>query len=362
MANRLLWLDAIRALAAQLIVFHHFSIYGPVPKVLSQAWPEPIGWLDSYGAVAVQVFLVLSGLLTARSIAASPVPTVGSTMRALGWRYLRLFAPFYVALALVLIAAIPGRGWLNADFLPRPLDLFTLVVHGVGLYDYLGIEALTAGAWYVTMDWQLHALTAVIALGAAQARPTWRRLAFAVMVLALATASLFWINRRPAWDIQPFYFFGSFALGMAAFWLAKPQHPAERTIAILICAIAALSLVVDWRLRIAVALGVALICATALLGLGHRFDEKLRGASAGFAAAGRRMIEYFGDHAYCLFLVHFPAWVLANALFVRFTDGSQAMAALTWGAAWALSLALAFALHRLVEQPLARRRSSHAHE
>ena len=49
-------IDVLKALAAQFIVLHHFSVYGPVSDSLHAAWPWVMGMLYEYGRIAVQVF------------------------------------------------------------------------------------------------------------------------------------------------------------------------------------------------------------------------------------------------------------------------------------------------------------------
>ena len=60
MASRLFPLDALRATAAQLIVLHHLSVYGPIAEAMHRLFPLLTGWLYDYGRMAVQVFLVLA--------------------------------------------------------------------------------------------------------------------------------------------------------------------------------------------------------------------------------------------------------------------------------------------------------------
>lgn len=360
MAERFLWLDAIRALAAQIIVLHHLSIYGPVAETLAHAWPVVIGWLDDYGRMAVQVFLVLGGLLATRSVSERS-PSALWLLRALGWRYARLFVPFYVALGLVMLAAIPGRAWLVGDWVPQGASLSTVLAHLFGLFDYLGIEALTAGAWYVTMDWQLHAVALGLFFIASKLSPVsgMQTRVTSALVALLGAASLLWVNRQSEWDAQPLYFFGSFALGMASGWLIHPRDRAVRWIAMSVFAAAALALLIQWRLRIAISLSTAIVVALLFKGVGARFDTMLRGSRRGALAMLRRAIEFLGDTAYSLFLVHFAVCVLINALFARFTSASVVEALLAFVASWALSLPLAAALHRFTEDPLLRWKSRH---
>lgn len=359
-AERLLWVDAIRVIAAQLIVLHHLSIYGPVGDTLRTLLPGLIGWLDDHGRLAVQVFLVMGGWLCFRSLNWAEPLGLRAAGRSIGRRWVRLFLPFYAALGLVLLASMPGRAWLgNAAWVPGLPDLKTIVAHLSGLYDYLGIEALSAGAWYVAIDFQLHAIALLLAwlvsrfASDARGRRAW----FLGAVVGLGAISLLWVNRFPDWDIEPVYFFGSFALGMAAGGLSERADRGYRIAALVLIALTVIALLIDWRVRIALALTVMLAIAAALRGLGAAFDARFRAnaSAALLRPAGRRMM-FLSDIAYALFLVHFAVCIVANAVFVRFTDGGQIMAAIFFVAAWLCSLPVAAALHHAVERPLSTRR------
>ena len=98
--------DGLKAAAAQLIVLHHLAFYGPMAD---RAWPlAPALWsfLADQGRYAVQVFLVVGGLLTARSLAPEgslrpDLTNLHAIGRAILQRYLRLAMP---AAAAVLLA------------------------------------------------------------------------------------------------------------------------------------------------------------------------------------------------------------------------------------------------------------------
>ena len=356
--GRMLWLDAIRVIAAQLIVLHHLSIYGPVAQSVRSVAPGVIAWLDDYGRIAVQVFLVMGGFLFIRSRVWRSAPDLGAVMRALMGRWRRLFLPFYVALLFVLLASIPGQAWIGADWVPQWPDLRAVLAHVTGLYDYLGIDALSAGAWYVTIDFQLHAVALGLAWLAARSAsaPAAQQRVFLLLVVVGAGASLLWVNRRADWDFQPVYFFASFALGVAVEYLARGAGRYERLTALAILLLAMGALVIDWRLRIAVALACTVVLAAGVRGWGAAFDTWLASGPSRIRALARRSIMLLGDLSYALFLVHFSVCVMTNAVFVRFTDQSPTAATLCFLAAWAGSLPLAAALHRWVERPLAKRR------
>ena len=62
-------LDHIKAIACLTIVCHHLAFYGPMTDVLRPVLPALLQWLDVYGRMAVQVFLVLGGYLAAAALA-----------------------------------------------------------------------------------------------------------------------------------------------------------------------------------------------------------------------------------------------------------------------------------------------------
>lgn len=61
--TRLPLVDALKAIASQLIVLHHLAFYGPMSDVAFPLAPSAISWLSEYGRMAVQVFLVIGGFL-----------------------------------------------------------------------------------------------------------------------------------------------------------------------------------------------------------------------------------------------------------------------------------------------------------
>lgn len=357
MRDRLLWLDLIRAMSAQLIVLHHLALYGPIPERLIDLAPDALGWLREYARIAVQVFLVMSGFLLARSLRLERALPASAVWAGIAWRYVRLFIPFMAALGLVLLAAWPSRQWISVDWMPAVPDGAVLLAHLLGLYDYLRIEALTAGAWYVSIDLQLHALMLFIvwAAGRVGRDPTGRGRALMLMVMGLAALSLWWFNRDPAWDVTPLYFFGSFALGMASAWLGAdhPDRPARRLAGGALIVLGLLALLLDYRLRIVVSASTALVLAWLARGAGARFDAALKEGRIVRSLGGA--VAFLGDTAYALFLVHFPLCLLVNALYQRFYADSLVAALAGFALAWWLSLPLAALLHRFVEVPLQRR-------
>lgn len=337
LAGRLPLVDAIKALASQLIVLHHLAFYGPMPEAAAALVPGLVDWLAEHARLAVQAFLVVGGFLLARSLGL-PRParlTPRTIAAALAQRYLRLTWPLMMAIGLAIVAAALARRWMIDEATPGSPTLLQLLAHLALAQDLLGIEALSAGVWYVAIDFQLFALT-LAALWIGQ-----RIGAGLLPIVGLAIASMLAFNRMPDWDVAAPYFYGAYALGIMA-WNANERGRMPWP-TLLVFGAAAVALLVDYRPRLAVALGVAMILAAWV-----RWSPAMR--TSRFA--------WLGDISYALFLVHFPVLLLVNAFVVRYV-GSEPVANL--GAlvfAWGASLAAAAAFHRLVERRMLSRRST----
>jgi peptidoglycan/LPS O-acetylase OafA/YrhL len=84
--SRLAFVDLLRALAASTIVWHHLAFYGPLSDVAHPLAPGLLDWLDSYGRMAVQVFLVLGGFMMGRSLDLARPLSIPALARPLGRR------------------------------------------------------------------------------------------------------------------------------------------------------------------------------------------------------------------------------------------------------------------------------------
>lgn len=333
-------IDALKLIGSQLIVLHHFAAYGPLADAMSQAAPHLSAWLYDYARMAVQVFLVLGGYLAARNLAPEGRIRIGSPWRTLWRRYQRLVLPFVAALLLAVAAAMLARHWLTDDFIPAAPTLGQTLSHALLLHGVLGQESLSAGVWYVAIDFQLFALmTLLLWLGR-------RRLWAVLLVLGLMLASLFFFNRHEDWDNWAIYFFGAYGMGALAYWIGSSRHPAK--LLGLLALAGLLALLLDFRGRIALALVVALLLAL----LQWRDHTSL--LQAVMPAPLSRAVGLLGQSSYALFLVHFPVLMLGNALFARLQLGGSVAAMGVLLASWALSLGLALLFQRWVEAPLSR--------
>lgn len=339
-ANRMPLVDALKAVASQLILLHHLASYGPLAATAREVLPISMGWLFEYGRMAVQVFLVVAGFLAARGLSAEGQALAGSPLPLLWKRYLRLVVPFLAAIGLAIVCSAIADHWMNDEAIPDRATLGQWLAHATLLHGVLGVDALSAGVWYVAIDFQLFALMALL-LWLGRFAPI-----APLLVLTVATASLFWFNRDAGWDNYALYFFGAYGLGAAAWWASDRRRLAAWLG--VIAAIAVAALIVDFRLRIALALAVALT-----LGFSRRSGLLERWPDA-------RPLAFLGQISYSVFLVHFPILLLGNGLYTLFEFESGESAILGLLLTWTASIAGGLLFYRGVESPAASQRIQEA--
>lgn len=339
------FIDLLKFVAAQLIVLHHLAFYGPMADYVRPIASALINWLDDYARIAVQVFLVIGGFLAAKSLSPRGVSAVSSPLRVLWRRYMKLVPPFLAATVLAIGASAWAALWMTHYSISAMPTALQVAAHALLLHSILGYESISAGAWYVAIDFQLYAVLTILLwlTGGLVKRRAVPWLA-PVLVAAGVSASLLYFNRDAAWDAWAPYFFGSYGLGVIAWWARDlGRRPAAVTLlmaAILLPTLSALA--IDFRIRIAVALLVA--CALVLV------------SRHGILLSRQRFswIRAFGRISYSIFLVHFPVCLIVNAAFAKFVPTQPLLQAGGMVLAWAASLAAGAIFYRCVEIPLSR--------
>lgn len=328
-------IDGFKAIASQLIVLHHLAAYGPIADAVQQAAPMLISWLYDYARMAVQIFFVIGGYLAARSMSLNTTSIPWLTVNLLN-RYLRLVVPFIFALVLAVLSALAARELLADDFISAAPGLSQFLSHVFLLHGVLDFDSLFAGAWFVAVDFQLFVLMLGIAWLGGQAVDS--RKAILAVVTLMAATSLFWFNRNPVYDDWALYFFGAYGLGAVVYWVN--QRSSLVVWWWLSVAISIVALFVDFRMRILIALLVALILF---------FTRNVQFARA---VKLQGLVHYLGTISYALFLVHFSVLMLTNAIFGWFQFSSVTAGFGFMVVSWVLSLILADFFYRRLEKPI----------
>lgn len=345
--SRVPLLDWMRGLAAQVIVWHHLAYYGPLSEHARAVAGEAIDWLAEYGRLAVSIFFVIGGYLSARSLARRPPGTLGAVARIGLHRYGRIAAPYLITLLVAMVASETARIFMDHPSISAPPTADQVVAHVLLLHDVLGYEALTAGIWYLAIDLQLVLLAALACwlsgrvLGAERG-PAGARLALGT----LGVASLLIWNRRPEMDHLALYFVGTYVFGMFVAWVQLRLVRPRWFVAYL--AAGALANAVELRARVLLAACVALGLMLALPAA-RRPRPVTRMDHLG---------HWLGEVSLCLFLVHFPVCLVVNAWWTHHLPPRPWLSLAGMVVAYAASVICAQSLYLLVAA-VSRQRSRH---
>lgn len=327
---------ALRAFAALTIVWHHFSLYAPLNDWAAPLVGGLLAWLADNGR-ATQVFFVVSGYVAAQGIGSRGGWNPSQLGRFAIQRYCRLGLPYLA----IVIAILPiyefARGWVPDDVLGQPVSVGQFLAHLFLLQDILGYESLSAGLWFVCINFQL---------GFAYACALVLQQRFGrggdgiVMLLGWAASlySLFHFNLDPAGACWALYFFPFFFMGI----LVHRALTRGGTLGfVLFQGVMLLAMLYVWRWRVIVTMVFGMLLFIAgRSGMGRHWSRS-------------SLIARIGKISYSLFLIHFPVLVLVGALWARLGWNSPAAATAGLLVAFGGSLLAANLFHHWVETPAA---------
>lgn len=336
--SRLPFLDLLRALASQAIVWHHLAFYGPLSDSAREVATSLIDGLAEHARLAVQVFFVVSGYLTATGLNEREPRDMAGFRALIVGRYRRIGLPYLGALALAVVANEVARHWMDHPSISARPTLPQLAAHVFLVHDLVGYEPLSAGIWYLAIDLQLIVLVGLVFWLAALARgPRARPWGMAALV-GLGVASLFYFNRRAELDHVGLYFVGAYALGMVTAWAQAQVLP--RWVFWAYAALVAGAIAIDFRSRLLVALLTALLLV-------------LAGARGWLSQwPDSPAIRWLAGISYSLFLVHFPVSLVVNALWFSHVPPTPWLSLLGMFVAYASSMLVAVLFHYEIERRL----------
>ena len=332
--TRLSLVNAAKGVGCLVIVIHHLAVYGPMSEVIGAQYPKLIEALIIYGKLAVQMFFVFGGYFVAAQMAPRAEPTAVAA-HALVWkRYKRLITPFLFAVTLAALITALVRPWFIHSSLSAPPTFGQLLAHVFLLYDLIGLEALSAGVWYVAIDFQLFALTAIFTALCWRMPASLQRV-YPLIIIALTAFSLWVLNGNDALEAYAPFFFGYYGLGVLAYWTAHTRLGRFGLVLIALLGVVALSL--EFRKAVATATITALLLAlTDLRGrLEHWGDH--------------HALNWLGKRSYSIFLIHYGICIGINALWSLWFPTGMWINAVGIVVAVGLSLAAGALLYRLVE-------------
>ncbi|PUE11811.1 hypothetical protein B9Z51_01555 [Limnohabitans sp. T6-5] len=337
-------LDVLKAVGCVLIVVHHLAFYGPMSDVMMQVIPGLMEWLYDRARLAVQMFLVCGGFLTAASLSKVQSLSWRAGLTLLWRRYLRLVMPLLAALSAAVLVSEIIRPQFDHSSLSALPSWGQAWAHVALLQHVLSMEALSAGVWYVAMDFQLYA-TALVVFAVAQelaarssgtAPVVWRQRLW----LLLTAGSLLWWSGNESLDDYAVYFCGSYGLG----WLAYKSREIgfSRKTWALVLSLGVLAWWLDPHWRLATALCVAALLARAPQSWMEMASLHTRGVQA---------VQWISQRSYSIFVIHFAVSLAVNAFVTQFWPDQLWPNGLGMLASLGLSLCAGAVVFKWVEQP-----------
>lgn len=331
--------DLLKAFASQIIVMHHLLLYTPMSRPLQSKWPMLLGFVANEGRYVVQIFLVIGGFLASQSL----FNMLEKGRLVAMWplfkkRFLRLAKPFWVAIAVAVALSWLGGHIAVHDEISGLPSFTQVLAHVFLLHDIVGVQALSAGVWYVAIDLQLFAMLGLFGW-ASQRFATEKQVqpGFVLLLVAsaMATASLWWWNLHAGHDEWAWYFFGAYGLGVIACWAQRENKVLVGSLVVF--ALLAIALAIEWRERL------LLTGMTALLLMNSARIERF------VALLTQGPVRWLGDISYSVFLIHYGIAVFASSVVIAFGLESFEAMLLAFLLTWVASVVAGWGLYRVVE-------------
>ena len=268
-----------------------------------------MAWLFEYGRYAVQIFLVMAGYLAAQSLTryANVQFSANGLLKVILNRYLRLFAPYTAALILTIACAYIARFWVNDEFVGEAETLAQFLAHLFFIQGILGLDSISAGAWYIAIDWQLYSVLAILLISF----PRYQAVIWVISVLAVS--SLLFFNRSGLYEAYFIYFIGAYSLGVLAYLAKCFDNQSVNRLAKLALVLIGLIITISSFQEIWLRNFLAWFIAIALLLWGNKSYPLIK---SGGGSPMLKAIAWGSQRSYCAFLIHFALILLANTLYI----------------------------------------------
>ena len=301
----LVLIDLLKVIAALFIILHHLSSYGQIAQDARSVLPGLMTWLFEYGRYAVQIFLVMAGYLAAQSLSrfATVKFSAHGLLKVILNRYLRLFAPYAAALTFTIVCAYIARFWVNDEFVGESETLGQFLAHLFFIQGILGLDSISAGAWYIAIDWQLYSILAILLIS----YPSYQAVIWVISILAVS--SLLFFNRSGEYEAYFIYFIGSYGLGVLAYLAKCFSNPGVNRLAKTALVVIGLIIAISSLQQVWLRNFLAWFIAIALLLWGNMPYPKSKGVFL-------KAISWGSLRSYSAFLIHFAFILLANTLYI----------------------------------------------
>jgi peptidoglycan/LPS O-acetylase OafA/YrhL len=337
--ERFLFVDALRGIAALMVVFHHLLHSTVLEVTLRKILPVWFCEICTFGEKGVQIFFVISGFVIAHSIRRTE-PNLAGAGNFILRRQLRLDPPYWAALALVLLT-----NWLQrkvpsftSPALPSPKGL---LLNAVYLQNLTNTPQILNVAWTLCLEIQFYLVFIIlILLGSIGSRSRESRQIRPLtigLVIAVALVSLPFCGGRHLFGATFVPFWCYFASGVLCYWVFTKIIPEY----VFLSFVLLFALSAGWQLSTHMLVGLATMLALyAAVKTGHLCDW-----------LSNRPIQYLGRISYSFYLTHLTILSAIMRGGYKLTHENR-WAALGWFVlALVASVGVADLFHRLIEAP-----------
>jgi peptidoglycan/LPS O-acetylase OafA/YrhL len=334
--NQYLFVDFLKTLAVQIIILHHLSNYGISPSKAQELIPNFIGFMGVYGKYAVQVFLVVAGYLTAKSL----IQTLQNygLIKTIINRYLRLMPTYMVAIIFTILCATLARTVQYESYMGEPETFPQLLAHVFFLQNILSYESISVGVWYIAIDWQLYMFVACLLFFL----KSFKNIVIVLFIVMLS--ALVYFSQHTEFDNYFIYFIGAYGLGVFAYIAEDTSQGKTQSIAkVLLSLFVILILGITFYDPIIKNL-VEIITALLLYIFGKKPYTPQN-------IMWSKIFMWFSQRSYCAFLIHFSVLLLCNSVFHFFKLQSPELSLFFIAIFWCLSWLFAHILYAIVELP-----------
>ena len=184
--------------------------------------------------------------------------------------------------------------------------LSQFLAHLFFIQGILGLDSISAGAWYVAIDWQLYSVLAILLI-------TFPRYQAAIWVLSvLGVSSLLFFNRSGVYEAYFIYFIGAYGLGVLAYLAKEFQNASVNRLAKIMLFVIGVIILVSSFQQLWLRNVLAWMVAIALLCWGNKTYPAMNTGNHKLLSA----IAWLSPRSYSAFLIHFALILLANTLYI----------------------------------------------
>jgi hypothetical protein len=208
---------------------------------------------------------------------------------------------------LTIACAYIARFWVNDEFVGESETLSQFLAHLFFIQGILGLDSISAGAWYIAIDWQLYCVLAILLISF----PGYQAVIWVISVLAVA--SLLFFNRSGLYEAYFIYFIGSYGLGVLAYLGKCFDNQSINRLAKIALLLIGLIIAIASFQQIWLRNFLAWFVAIGLLLWG---DKPYPLIESGDNSPILKIIAWASQRSYCAFLIHFALILLANTLYI----------------------------------------------